>query len=388
MRKSANAIMMRAIWIDCDVKPDDTTGKHYTDEKTALSALLGFVMAVGLPQPSTIVHSGGGFHLYWCSDRDLTVDEWRPYAQGLKALLIGTRKMLVVYRGHVNNYILHHADGLGSRKLSQLTARSIGEFRDRLRSAGVSVPTTRKILATFHSALSYAISQDWVATNVAHGIRVIGPRDEGSKKVIPPSKADMGAVLNGADEDFRIKLVFAASTGVRAGEQWAARWRDVDLEGSQIHIACRVDAYREEGAPKTVAGVRTVPISSQLTAMLKAWKLKSKFATPGDLIFPNEEGNHTSHDNLIKRRFGPLLDRLEADHRADPARSASLRRFNWHALRHFAVSSWIEAGFTPKTVQTFAGHASLQTTMDRYGHLFPSEDHKRAMDQIAKGLFA
>ena len=299
-----------------------------------------------------------------------------------------TRKMLVVYRGHVNNYILHHADGLGSRKLSQLTARSIGEFRDRLRSAGVSVPTTRKILATFHSALSYAISQDWVATNVAHGIRVIGPRDEGSKKVIPPSKADMGAVLNGADEDFRIKLVFAASTGVRAGEQWAARWRDVDLEGSQIHIACRVDAYREEGAPKTVAGVRTVPISSQLTAMLKAWKLKSKFATPGDLIFPNEEGNHTSHDNLIKRRFGPLLDRLEADHRADPARSASLRRFNWHALRHFAVSSWIEAGFTPKTVQTFAGHASLQTTMDRYGRLFPSEDHKRAMDQIAKGLFA
>jgi hypothetical protein len=64
------------------------------------------------------------------------------------------------------------------------------------------------------------------------------------------------------------------------------------------------------------------------------------------------------------------------------------RRFNWHALRHFAVSSWIEAGFAPKTVQTFAGHASLQVTMDRYGHLFPSEDHKKAMDQIAKGLFA
>jgi integrase len=41
-----------------------------------------------------------------------------------------------------------------------------------------------------------------------------------------------------------------------------------------------------------------------------------------------------------------------------------------------------------RTVQTFAGHASLQITMDRYGHLFPSEDHKKAMDQIARGLFA
>jgi hypothetical protein len=29
----------------------------------------------------------------------------------------------------------------------------------------------------------------------------------------------------------------------------------------------------------------------------------------------------------------------------------------------------------------------LQVTMDRYGHLFPSDDHRKAMDRIAKGLF-
>ena len=147
-----------------------------------------------------------------------------------------TRKMLAVYKGHVNNHILHADHGLGNRKLSQLTARSVGDFRDRLRSAGVTVPTTRKILATLHSALAYAISQDWVATNAAHGTRVIGPRDEGSKKIVPPSKTDMGAMLSGADQDFRIKLIFAASTGPRAGEQWAVRWRDVDLETGHLHI--------------------------------------------------------------------------------------------------------------------------------------------------------
>src|SRR3974390_1240458 len=41
-----------------------------------------------------------------------------------------TRKMLTVYRGHVKNHILHQDHGLGSRKLSQLTPRSVGEFRD------------------------------------------------------------------------------------------------------------------------------------------------------------------------------------------------------------------------------------------------------------------
>src|SRR5579863_7513506 len=134
-----------------------------------------------------------------------------------------TRKMLTVYKGHVNNHILHADHGLGSVKLSQLTARSVGEFRDRLRSVGVTIPTTRKILATLHSALAYAISQDWVAINAAHGIKVIGPRDEGSKKINPPSKSGVRAMLDAADADLRLMLMFAASTGVRAGEQWAVR---------------------------------------------------------------------------------------------------------------------------------------------------------------------
>jgi integrase len=298
-----------------------------------------------------------------------------------------TRKMLVVYKGHVRNPILHPDFGIGGRKLSQLTARSVGDFRDGLRGAGVTVPTTRKILATLHSILEYAISQDWLATNAAHGTKVIGPRDEGSKKIVPPSKPDMQALLEASNWDLRVKLLFAVSTGARAGEQWAVRWRDVDLEHSKLQIGRRVDAYGEEGPPKSLAGIRTVPISKQLTAMLKAVKLKSKFKGDDDLVFPNSEGKHIGHDNLIKRHFLPLFDKLEEAHRNDPTIKPPPTRFNWHALRHFAVSCWIEAGFTPKAVQTFAGHASLQVTMDRYGHLFPTEDHKKTMDQIGRGLF-
>jgi len=284
-----------------------------------------------------------------------------------------TRKMLVVYRGHINNHILHPEYGIAAWKLSQLTARAVGEFRDRIRTAGVTVPTTRKIIATLHSVLSHAISQDWIATNAAHRVKVIGSRSEGSKKIVPPSKEDMRIIIDAADESLRLMLIFAASTGARAGEQWAARWRDVNFDKGQLRISRRVDAYGDEGAPKSAAGVRTVPVSAQLLSALKAWKLKSKFSKPDDLIFSNGSGGHIGHDNLIKRQFLPLFKEA--------------KRFNWHGLRHFAVSTWIEAGLAPKTVQTFAGHASLQVTMDRYGHLFPSDDHHRAMDEIAKELF-
>jgi hypothetical protein len=39
-------------------------------------------------------------------------------------------------------------------------------------------------------------------------------------------------------------------------------------------------------------------------------------------------------------------------------------------------------------VQTFAGHSSLQVTMDRYGHLFRSDSHARVMDGIATEIAA
>jgi integrase len=288
-----------------------------------------------------------------------------------------TRKMLAVYRGHISNYILHPEHGVGTSKLSQFTARSVGEFRNRIRGVGVTVPTARKVLATLHSILEHAISQDWIATNAARGTKVIGPRGEGSKKVEPPSKEDMRRVIEAAPEGLRLMLFFAASTGVRAGEQWAARWRDVDFVKHELRISRRVDAYGQEGTPKTIAGVRSVPLSDHLVALLKTWRLKSQFSKMDDLIFPNRYGRYIGHDNLIKRQFLPLFDELK-----------DVNRFNWHGLRHFAVSCWIEAGLAPKTVQTFAGHASLQVTMDRYGHLFPNDDHRKAMDEIASGLFA
>src|SRR5262249_17658592 len=128
-------------------------------------------------------------------------------------------------------------------------------------------------------------------------------RSEGSKKIVPPSKEDMRMIIDASDEGLRLMLIFAASTGARAGEQWAARWRDVNFDKGELRISRRVDAYGEEGAPKSAAGVRTVPLSLQLLSTLKAWKVRSKFSKPDDLIFPNQRGDHIGHDNLVKRQF-------------------------------------------------------------------------------------
>jgi len=312
-----------------------------------------------------------------------------------------TRHNLAVYEGHIWNYIcpdpqrhtkgknnprlVVFTDGLGETVLGDLTTGTIIEFRDSLRAAGVSVPTTRRIITTLHGVLQFAIERDMIAFNPAHGIKVIGRRDEASRKIVPPSKETLKALIEAADEDMRVKLVFASATGVRAGELGALRWRHVALDKGEVIIETRVDAYREEDVTKTVAGMRTIPLGRNVVQLLKEWKLRTKFSKKDDLIFPNRCGNFTCHDNFVKRKWYPLFEKIETAGLSDTTRPTE--RFNWHALRHFAISTWIEVDLSPKTVQTFAGHSSLQVTMDRYGHLFKSEENAKAMDEIAGHLF-
>lgn len=332
---------------------------------------------------------------------DVFVDHCRTRMERRERM---TRRNFDVYDGHIRNYICADAAqdrsrksnprmrsfdrGIGKVTLRDLTSGRIERFCEDLKSAVVSVPTARKILGTLKQILRFAVNRDLVAVNAARDVRVIGRRDQASKKIVPPSKDAMRCLLAAASDDFRVQLVFAAATGVRAGEFHALRWRHVDLAAGEVRIETRVDAHRTEDVTKTIAGMREIPLSAEVVAQLKAWKVRSPFSKPSDLIFPNRRGQYESHDNLVKRRFRPLFATLEALHDADPNKHPKPPHyFNWHALRHFAISCWIEAGLAPKTVQTFAGHSSLQVTMDRYGHLFKSDDHRATMDRIAKSMF-
>ncbi|MBX4894906.1 tyrosine-type recombinase/integrase [Rhizobium bangladeshense] len=274
--------------------------------------------------------------------------------------------------------------GIGAVKLSQASAKVIGDFRDRLRAAGVGVVTTRRILGSLSRALQNAVGNDLIAVNPAANIRVTGKRGEGAKKVVPPSKADLAAALGEAKGSLAVRMRLSASAGVRASELYALRWKHVAFNAGELTVDGRVDAYKNEDTTKSTAGIRQVPLSSAMLADLRRWKDGANSSAPDDLIFPNAKGGFLDHKNILKREFRPLLI-AAAKKAADEGRK--FRPFNWHDLRHFAISTWIEAGMQPKTVQTFAGHSSLAVTMSRYGHMFPSDTHRNVMDQISASIF-
>ena len=60
-RSKYNALALKAIWLDVDVKDDPLKG--YKDIYEALDAATEFAAKAGLPSPSAVVASGGGARL-------------------------------------------------------------------------------------------------------------------------------------------------------------------------------------------------------------------------------------------------------------------------------------------------------------------------------------
>jgi integrase len=149
----------------------------------------------------------------------------------------------------------------------------------------------------------------------------------------------------------------AALTGLRQGELFALRDRDLDLDAMTIRV--EHGAYRGELVPvKTRASRRRVDLSSTAARVLRRQLLARKPNELG-LLFPSPGGHVLNDDNFRHRVFRPAVRRTK------------LAGFRFHDLRHTYAALMVAAGAHPKYLQAQMGHSSIRVTLDLYGHLFP-----------------
>jgi integrase len=304
------------------------------------------------------------------------------------------RTTLDTYRQHLE---LHIKPFLGPVKLSSLTIAVVRQFGDQLRANGRTATMRRRVLISLGSLLADAQERGLVAQNVVRSLRSNRRKKDNRQErrqngklkvgVDIPSPEEIRAIIAHLKGRWRPLILTAIFTGLRASELRGLRWEDVDLRGGKLHVRQRADRYNKIGPPKSAAGIRTVPLPSNIANILREWKLQHPAKGELGLAFPNGSGNIENHQNILNRGFFPAQVAAGVVTKGGKPKYTGL-----HALRHFFASWCInrkqDGGqeLPLKLVQERLGHTTIVLTSDRYGHLFPSSDDKSELNKAAAAL--
>ena len=205
-----------------------------------------------------------------------------------------------------------------------------------------------------------------------------------------PSKAseytldekDVHAIIN-ATKTLRDKLIIEllAFTGCRRTELVLLRFKDINLDIDQIDMPTVKQDKGSTTERTTVAyhHVRRIPIINtdlkrDLHAYMEVLQAK-RHITPTSRLIQSRQSNsitETMINNIV----------------ANTAKTANIsspnpdrKQVHPHQFRHTFVRYARKYGLDFKTIQELVGHASINTTMDLYGH--PTwEDTKQEMSKM------
>lgn len=227
--------------------------------------------------------------------------------------------------------------------------------------APASVHKVHQILA---KTLRAAVDAGYLVRNPCD--RVVLPRIEKPEpRVLSPF--EVGGLAGAIDQRYEALVVTAAHTGLRIGELLALRLDRVDLERRRVDVQetlVEVKGKLITNPPKTKQGRRVVPLTRAATRHLERHFDTQRVRQPDDFVFTSPEG-HPIRLSLFRRRFWtPAVN------------AAGLSPLRIHDLRHTAISLWIAAGASPTEIARRAGHTSVVTVLDRYGHLLPGLDDR------------
>jgi integrase len=282
----------------------------------------------------------------------------------------------------VRTYLLPE---FGNTPIADVTRETTRRYFARLTREGKAPGTVRKVHTVLSAIMAEAVELNIIAANPCLRMRGL-PVTSHQEPVFLTAEQVRTLAERMPTATTRLLVYTAAYTGLRAGELAALRRKDVDLLRGVVQV--RRGLKQLDGADGSgpvfgstkTAKTRTVTLPKFLRAMLNDHLTSSG---PGGqsadaLVFTSPEGGVHRHGLFMRRVWYPVIkgdpDNKDPKKRRQPALPAELHGLRFHDLRHTCASMLIAQGAHPKIIQERLGHASITTTMNRYGHLFDGLD--------------
>lgn len=257
------------------------------------------------------------------------------------------------------NYLdVHVMEDLGSSKLQKLKREHIQAWIGRLIKKELAATTIHFIFEVLSLALKDAVKRGILSTSPCSHVSL--PRVEEKEMQFLDLAQSRRLLIQARQSNLLCKALFivAITTGMRLGEIMGLRWDDIDLEAKTIQVRRTVVYLPHEGyhenEPKSKAGRRTIPLTSEAVLALNELKEQSQ----SDIVFYGETEEGYLSATTLRKWLGLLL------------KEADLPHIRFHDLRHTAATLYLRAGASLRSLQRLLGHARIETTM-RYVHLLP-----------------
>lgn len=237
----------------------------------------------------------------------------------------------------------------GDMLLNEIDTNSVQRFiNERSHMAQSSV---RQMRILVHEICSAAVEDGFMTKDPTSSNRLTLPTRRATREALSTEHYldVLGSLSRLAPQD-AVLVALLAYTGMRRGEALGLCWVDVDLESKLIRVERNVTFKGNQpviGTPKSAAGYRQIPIVEELCPFLQPQRGNSFVVGGGDK--PITESTF----DRAWQRIGKTIDL----HGATP-----------HVLRHTYLTTLEATGTGVKTIQAIAGHANIQTTMNRYVH--------------------
>ena len=167
------------------------------------------------------------------------------------------------------------------------------------------------------------------------------------------SPIQAAALLNALPSLPRTMVGLAILSGLRRGELFALRWKDIDEHARLLTV--REAVYDGTfSTPKTRAGSRQIPLSDTAQRLVVEWKALARATEPEALVFSTRQGKLISPNNVLRRSVFPACEQLGLPHAT------------WLTFRR-TYSSWShDKGVRGKVVAQLMGHSNVDTTLNVY----------------------
>jgi len=315
--------------------------------------------------------AAGALHLPTTADEESLASYARTWLKGLAGNLKAST--IDFYTDNVERYVV---PALGTQRLPDISRADCRELIATARAKGLKLNTVKGIARTLSSMLSQAVEDEKLPANPALRMGRHLRRGDEPKTVIQPFTRDEAAhLVTTARQHFsrwHPWALCALRTGLRHGELLALQWGDIDWQGRFLLVQRNI-VRGVATSPKSHQR-RRVDMSAQLFETLLAWRRlqrkrwikKGKPLPPW--VFASLEGTALEERN-VRHVFTRILQKAE------------LRQIRIHDLRHTFASLLLQHGESIVYVKEQLGHASIQITVDTYGHLIPGAN-RAAVDKL------